>query len=49
MDSIANLMGQLAKTEGVNDTLLSGVKIFKASQHKPRQPLCYEQIGRAHV
>lgn len=43
MDSIANLMGRLAKTEGVNDTLLSGVKIFKASQHKPRQPLCYEQ------
>jgi len=36
-------MDRLAKTEGVNDTLLSGVKIFKASQYHARQPLCYEQ------
>ena len=43
MDKLARLMDRLAKKEGVNDTLLSGVKIFKASQYQARQPLCYEQ------
>ncbi|MCP3942998.1 MAG: AraC family transcriptional regulator [Desulfobacteraceae bacterium] len=43
MSKIINLMDRLAKKEGINETLVSGVKIFKASQYQPRQPLCYEQ------
>jgi len=43
MGEIVDLMGRLAKTEGLNDTSLSGVRVFKASQYQPRQPICYEQ------
>ena len=43
MDSIAGLMSQLAKSEGVSETALQGIRIYKTSRHMPRQPLCYGQ------
>lgn len=43
MSKISALMKKLASKEGVNDTLLPGIRIFKASQYQSRQPLCYEQ------
>lgn len=43
MDEISRLMHRLAHKEGFNDTSIKGVRIYKASQYQPRQPLCYEQ------
>ncbi|WP_136810854.1 AraC family transcriptional regulator [Desulfosediminicola flagellatus] len=43
MTEIARLMHTLAREEGFNTTELPGVGIFKASQPKPREPLCYQQ------
>lgn len=43
MDEIAELMNRLADKDGMNDTRIPGVRIYKASQYQPRQPLCYEQ------
>ncbi len=42
-DTLADLMKRLAPREGVNQTRISQVKIFKASQYQARQPLCYKQ------
>lgn len=39
----AQLMAALAQAEGVNQTHLPAVKIYKISQVRPREPLCYEQ------
>jgi AraC-like DNA-binding protein len=36
-------MNALAKQDGFNTTLLPGVGIYKASQPRPREPLCYQQ------
>ncbi|MCP4023195.1 MAG: AraC family transcriptional regulator [Desulfobacteraceae bacterium] len=43
MREIIDLMDQLVEKDGFNYTSLCGVKIFKASQYLPREPLCYEQ------
>lgn len=43
MDTIPIIMNRLALVEGVNKTRLSQVRIYKASQFQPRQPLCYDQ------
>lgn len=43
MSEIANLMNNLSKSEGFNESLLKGVGIFKATHPRPREPLCYEQ------
>lgn len=43
MTEAAELMGNLAKQEGFNETRVTGVGIYKASQSTPREPLCYEQ------
>ncbi|GGB72942.1 AraC family transcriptional regulator [Shewanella inventionis] len=43
MNEIAKLMAQLAPKEGVNDTYLSGVRVFRGSQYASRGPLCYSQ------
>ena len=41
MSTIAELMDILAEKDGINNTNIEGVKIFKASGSQPRQPLCY--------
>lgn len=43
MNEISKLMNAIADKEGFNATSIQGVKIFKASQYKPRQALCYQQ------
>lgn len=43
MSERAILMNRLARQEGINATFLPSVKIYKASQSRPREPLCYEQ------
>ncbi|MGI2175093.1 AraC family transcriptional regulator [Shewanella ulleungensis] len=43
MSEIARLMAQLAPQEGVNDTHLVGVRMFRGSQYASRGPLCYSQ------
>ncbi|MGB6138296.1 MAG: AraC family transcriptional regulator [Shewanella sp.] len=43
MSEIANLMAQLAPKEGINDTHLAGVRVFRGSQYASRGPLCYSQ------
>lgn len=43
MGEMVALMESLAATDGFNQTALQGVKIFKASAYRPRQPVCYEQ------
>ncbi|GGP98861.1 AraC family transcriptional regulator [Shewanella ulleungensis] len=43
MSEIARLMAQLAPQEGVNDTHLVGVRVFRGSQYASRGPLCYSQ------
>lgn len=43
MSEIAELMSELAKQEGLNETNLAGVSIYKASGPLSREPLCYEQ------
>ncbi|MCP3923805.1 MAG: AraC family transcriptional regulator [Desulfobacterales bacterium] len=43
MTGISKLMDILAKKEGINNTNIPEVKIYKASEYQPRQPLCYEQ------
>lgn len=43
MDTIAEMMDGLAYNEGVNETSIPGVTIYKATRPVPREPLCYEQ------
>jgi AraC-like DNA-binding protein len=43
MDEISKLMDRLAEGDGFHNTSLSSVRIFKASQNLPRQPLFYRQ------
>jgi len=43
MDTIAQLMASIAKSEGLNRTELSGVGVYKATEYKGREPLCYNQ------
>ncbi|MGL1930746.1 MAG: AraC family transcriptional regulator [Desulfotalea sp.] len=43
MDQIAQLMDNLALTDGVNPTTIKNINIFKASTYRPREPLCYEK------
>ena len=43
MDPAVQLMSNLALEEGVNYTNLTEVNIFKASNYRPREPLCYEK------
>ncbi|CAG36596.1 AraC family transcriptional regulator [Desulfotalea psychrophila] len=43
MQTIGELMNNLATEEGLNETSLSRIKIFKASAYSPRGPLCYKQ------
>lgn len=43
MDTIAQLMASMAENEGLNSTELSGVGVYKASENKGREPLCYNQ------
>lgn len=39
----AHLMAALADKEGINETALEGVKIFRSSKYAQRGPLCYYQ------
>jgi len=41
MSKIARLMSQIAEKEGHNNTNIPGVRIYKASEYRPRHPLCY--------
>ncbi|MBW3138564.1 AraC family transcriptional regulator [Ferrimonas balearica] len=43
MNALAQALAPLAHSEGVNTTPLPGVWIFKASESRPREPLCYSQ------
>ncbi len=43
VETIPELMGRLAPMDGINPTRISQVRLFKASQYQPRQPLCYDQ------
>lgn len=43
MTTLAEQVGVLAKAEGVQETLIPGVRIFKNTGGKPRQPLVYEK------
>jgi AraC-like DNA-binding protein len=43
MNTTVQLMSNLALAEGVNNTNLAEVNIFKASSSKSREPLCYEK------
>ena len=43
MNKIPQLMTSMAGNEGLNSTGLSGVGIFKATEYKGREPLCYNQ------
>ncbi|MXR68949.1 helix-turn-helix domain-containing protein [Shewanella sp. JBTF-M18] len=43
MKSIAELMSELAPDEGMNDSVLPGIKLFRCSAYGARGPLCYSQ------
>ncbi len=43
MQGTAHLMAALAHEEGMNDTALDGVKIFRCSKYAEPGPLCYYQ------
>ncbi len=43
MTTTVQLMSNLATDEGVNNTDLPGVTIFKASTYRSREPLCYQK------
>lgn len=43
MTEIATAMNRLVSVDGLHQTNLSGVQIFKASEYTPREPLCYQQ------
>lgn len=43
MNNFASALAALAPEEGVNQTKLDGVKVFKASTSTSREPLCYSQ------
>ena len=43
MNDMATLMDRLAEREGLSETLLPGVRLFKATRHVPRAPLLYKQ------
>ncbi len=43
MSEMAMLMDRLAAGDGLSDTPLPGVRIYKATQYVPRAPLLYEQ------
>lgn len=43
MKKMARLMDRLAPQEGINETRIDGVRIFRTSEPQPRQPLCYNQ------
>jgi len=43
MNEIAELMDQLAINNGINETPIPGVQVYKTSRYQPRQPLCYDQ------
>lgn len=43
MDTIAQLMASMARNDGLNSTELSGVSVYKATEYKGREPLCYNQ------
>lgn len=43
MDDIAKLMDGLAASEGLNNTGLKGVRIYRSTTGTPRSPLLYEQ------
>ena len=43
METMAALMGQLATGEGISNTPIPGIRIFKASRNLPRAPLLYDQ------
>lgn len=43
MTQLADLMLALAPLEGVNKTRIEGIHVFKATQYRPREPLCYNQ------
>lgn len=43
MDTIAQLMASMATNDGLNSTELSGVGVYKATEYKGREPLCYNQ------
>ena len=43
MNHIARLMLSLATEEGVNDTAVEGIKVFRSSAYGSRGPMCYSQ------
>ncbi|WP_428614129.1 AraC family transcriptional regulator [Shewanella sp.] len=43
MKSVAELMSELAPYEGMNDSVLPGIKLFRGSAYGARGPLCYSQ------
>lgn len=43
MTTVAQLMSALAYKDGINDTFIDGIKIYKASTNQERQPLSYRQ------
>jgi AraC-like DNA-binding protein len=43
MASIASLMMALASQEGVNETGVRGIKVFRSSAYGSRGPMCYSQ------
>ena len=43
MDETLALVRNLASKDGMNETLVSGVRIYRASRYQPRQPLNYDQ------
>ncbi|BHH85222.1 AraC family transcriptional regulator [Desulforhopalus sp. 52FAK] len=43
MDTTATLMAKLAHREGLNQTTLEGVSIYKTTEYRGREPLCYNQ------
>lgn len=43
MSNTAGLMANLAREEGFNGTELEGVGVYKASEYRGREPLCYNQ------
>jgi len=43
MNDLAQALAPLALQEGYNPTRLNGIGVYKASQHREREPLCYSQ------
>jgi len=43
VERVAEIVGKLAVEEGYNETELSQVGLFRASEARGREPLCYEQ------